>query len=682
MAQEGKTLRSLQSHNQHLKKGQHAALFCYLSQAIAMKRKRFLLLLILTCLAGVGYSQRADTLLRRAKVCYNRCPDSAFKLANQACLLARKSGNRVILIKSLNLITLIYWTKRDYITAKTYGKQSLHLVLDYHIDSLAGDSWMILGLLDHTACDYQAAIEKYSKAIWFYHQKNKIINLAKCYTNIGICQKELSRFNEAIRYCLAAANYFEIAGDDRNLSNTYKTIALCFVALNNYPTAIAYNKKALHIREHLNDRQLIAQSFNNIGFAFKESNQPDSAIFYLSKSIGLYENVRDSSLLVLPLQNLGSCLKMKGNLDKARGYIMRSLHIASNYDMKEEVAQGSLDLAEVYTSENKFNLAITAVNKTENTAIQLKLAELLMDAYTAKSNLYMHAGSFEKALIYDKKRNVIKDSLFTVAKNKTIEELEIKYQTREKEKDISALHFQNDLGSKIVKQQKRFILILIVAGFLLLLLLVIAYNNFRVKNKANKRIRTLMQELHHRVKNNLQILSGLFTMQIEELSDEKTKSALRENELRLASMNLVHNKLYLDNSNNQIEMGDYLTKLLQHVKASFAASNIHVHIDIEALMLDADKAVAIGLIVNELATNAFKYAFGEDEGQIYLSLKRVSSSKILLQLGDNGKGVDLIYREKVRSFGLKLVNLMARQLNSTVNIKSDKGIHYEFEMAL
>jgi two-component sensor histidine kinase len=193
----------------------------------------------------------------------------------------------------------------------------------------------------------------------------------------------------------------------------------------------------------------------------------------------------------------------------------------------------------------------------------------------------------------------------------------------------------------------------------------------------------LMRDMHHRVKNNLQILSGLFSMQIENLSDENTKIALRENEARLTSMNLIHNKLYLDNTTTKIEMNDYLTKLLNHIKDSFGVykqRDVSLRIEVSTIMLEADKAVAIGLIANELATNAFKYAFTEAGGEIHLGLKLIEKSKLLLTLCDNGVGLKEENKDRPPSFGLRLVNLMARQLNSTLITKSNPGVFYQMEI--
>jgi two-component sensor histidine kinase len=626
-------------------------------------------------------NQNPDTLLKKANAVKD--PLTGIILAKQAYKIAEQKKDKRIVIKSLNIIAGYYYDLRDYRNGKITAKNALFIAEGYRTDSLSGDSWLYLGMADYGTGAFKQAIDEYKKAAIIFKNTNQISGLAAVYLNIGICERKLSLYSEAINYYLLSSAIFENLKNEENLSHTFNSIALCFVELNNYPKALEYNKKALAIRQKLNDRQAIAQSLNNIGFTFKRYAKPDSAIYYLNKSLAMYKAGSDSSEIVLTLQNLGSSWKTKGDLRKAENYVKRSLRIASNYDMTEEIARGDADLAEIYTQQKKYGQALNAINITIGTAQKLKLPELLMEAYGIKYNLYNYSGDYKNALLYANKKTDLKDSLFSVAKNRTISELEIKYQTDQKVKDIAALNLKNSLDQKIVRQQRLSIIVLVVAAVLLLLLFVIAYNSFRVKNKANQRIQTLMRDMHHRVKNNLQILSGLFSMQIENLSDENTKIALRENEARLTSMNLIHNKLYLDNTTTKIEMNDYLTKLLNHIKDSFGVykqRDVSLRIEVSTIMLEADKAVAIGLIANELATNAFKYAFTEAGGEIHLGLKLIEKSKLLLTLCDNGVGLKEENKDRPPSFGLRLVNLMARQLNSTLITKSNPGVFYQMEI--
>jgi two-component sensor histidine kinase len=191
--------------------------------------------------------------------------------------------------------------------------------------------------------------------------------------------------------------------------------------------------------------------------------------------------------------------------------------------------------------------------------------------------------------------------------------------------------------------------------------------------------------MHHRIKNNLQVLSGLITLQMEGLEDEKTKDALRANESRLVAMNLIHSKLYSDHTLTLVEMNVYLTRLLYHISKSYGdwgGNPVHSHTEIDDISLDAEKAVAIGLIVNELVTNAYKYAFDGRGGNLYLEFKRIGKTKAGLCLRDDGKGFDSPLQQSGESFGLKLVNLMARQLGTALTVENQNGMYWKMEIEL
>jgi two-component sensor histidine kinase len=210
-------------------------------------------------------------------------------------------------------------------------------------------------------------------------------------------------------------------------------------------------------------------------------------------------------------------------------------------------------------------------------------------------------------------------------------------------------------------------------------LFIIAYNSFRIKNKSNQRIQTLNLESNHRISNNLQLLSSIFTLQLSDSKNDSVRKTLIENDTRLTCMQLIHNKLYQDNTTTRIEMQEYLTNLLFHIRDAFGDNDINLRIEVNKMMVEADKAISIGLIVNELTTNAIKYAFGENGGEIYLALKR-DKQKLLLILSDNGKGLKGGTTIEAKSFGLKLVNILTRQLNATLVVNHDYGLKYIIEI--
>ena len=661
----------------------------YFNSIMKNSKGLYLLLLLLLLLTPFAWSQKKtspiDVSLTQIKAAYAIDPQKGISLAKQLYAFAVREHLKTAELDILRQLTYFYWDIPDYRNARLFAQKAVMAASAAGVDSLTGDFLVLTGAIDYINSNYSTAIDNYREALTYYKKDKLETRMANTYLNIGICEMKLCRFEPANEYFLQSARIFDRLKDLRDLSAVYNSMGTCFLSLNDPAKSLEYNRKAFAVRLELKDSLLLAQSMNNIGEAFRNQQQYDSALFYLFRCMDMRANVKDSGILVLTLQNIGATFRQTGNPQKAVPFILRSLNIAAVYDMKEAIARGQLDLANAYMDEKKYQPALAAVKTAVNIASDLKTPELLMNAAGTYHDIYQATGDYKNALIWYQRENTLKDSLFTAAKSKAISELEIKYQTSQKEKDIASLHARNYLQQKIVRQQQVSIVALVICALLLLLLCGFAYYHYRIKNKANQRIQTLMRDLHHRVKNNLQMLAGLFSMQISELKDENTRNTLRENETRLVSMNLIHNRLYQNESDTQIAMNEYLTKLLEHLRDAFAgdkAALIQLRIQVDPVEVEADIAVAIGLIVNELVTNSLKYAFDEKGGEVFLTLQQQDKSQLVLSIGDNGRGMPAHNKEKKSSFGLKLVHLLTRQLHTTLLVNNDQGTFYQMNIPL
>lgn len=186
----------------------------------------------------------------------------------------------------------------------------------------------------------------------------------------------------------------------------------------------------------------------------------------------------------------------------------------------------------------------------------------------------------------------------------------------------------------------------------------------------------LLKEIHHRVKNNLQIICSLLNMQADAINDEAMRAAFSDSRNRVRSMALIHEQLYQSPDLAHIELGEYLETLVASIQRSASAGSRHVAfvLDCHAVALDIDRAVPCGLIVNELVTNALKYAFPHGRrGTIGLQL-RAENQRVTLSVRDDGIGInpDLDWQES-DSIGLQLVAALAEQLEGHAQLDSDNG---------
>jgi len=201
------------------------------------------------------------------------------------------------------------------------------------------------------------------------------------------------------------------------------------------------------------------------------------------------------------------------------------------------------------------------------------------------------------------------------------------------------------------------------------------------RNRELREKEVLLKEIHHRVKNNLQVISSLVSLQADGSKDETVRGVLQDVSYRVRSMALVHEKLYQSKNLAKIDFAEYTRSLLNYLWRAHGnvASSVRLALDMETVSLPVDTAVPCGLILNELAGNALKHAFqGRDEGTVSVSLKNDAEERIHLCVSDNGVGLPegLVWRQ-AKSLGLRLVHMLAGQIDANVEVSSVTGTRFE-----
>ena len=188
---------------------------------------------------------------------------------------------------------------------------------------------------------------------------------------------------------------------------------------------------------------------------------------------------------------------------------------------------------------------------------------------------------------------------------------------------------------------------------------------------------TLLKEVHHRVKNNLAVVSSLLNLQAKQIKDESLKGMFEESQQRIKSIALVHEKLYRSKDLSRIDFSDYITTIIGELRSSYRkeGGEIGVNIRADTICLDIDAAVPCGLIINELVTNSLKYAFpGSKSGEVGISVTE-SDSLYTLTVKDNGRGLPEGFdHTRTGTLGLQLVEALTRQLRGTLEIRSVAGM--------
>ncbi|NDP26941.1 MAG: sensor histidine kinase [Flavobacterium sp.] len=266
---------------------------------------------------------------------------------------------------------------------------------------------------------------------------------------------------------------------------------------------------------------------------------------------------------------------------------------------------------------------------------------------------------------------------------------------------ILLLPFCKGFNTRDISQNQQ--IIFTVALLIIVILQAMLYRNYRLKQKSNNQLallnndlesknllldkknaenELLLKEIHHRVKNNLEVVSSLLALQSAQIDNPNTKEAITEGQNRINSIGIVHQKLYQGANLGTIEMKDYFLSLSESILYSYGEKErINLKLIMEKLDLEIDTAIPLGLIINELMTNTIKYAFPNGEkGTITIKLEKQNNTILHLEVADNGIGKSNF--TKGTGFGGQLISLLTQQLNGTMKEIIQNGTILIFDFKL
>lgn len=271
-------------------------------------------------------------------------------------------------------------------------------------------------------------------------------------------------------------------------------------------------------------------------------------------------------------------------------------------------------------------------------------------------------------------------------------------KTYSKELSESLANFKTDIAIKekqkeveLEKVKTKLYAIIAILAFVLFIITLLVLRKIKKQSKELKEKNLLIEktlhekellvkEVHHRVKNNFQIVSSLLELQTKGIEDERALELAHEGQNRVKSMALIHQKLY-QNESGLIDFDEYIRVLIKELSSMYASTNANVKTSIisKNVMFDVDTAIPLGLIINEIITNSYKYAFKNDkENSLSISLEKENNKDYKLVIEDNGPGLSKeINVKRAKSLGLRLVNRLVKQLHGTLKQTNSKGAKFE-----
>lgn len=523
--------------------------------------------------------------------------------------------------------------------------------------------------------DYERALSYFDQFLSHFLKPYDSTSVANVQYQIGICLLELGRIEESIKAFNITAELDEAL--DRNVY-AYNMLGKAYRKAKLFTKSEAFYLKAY---EHWKEKENIdgqSRALMNLGNLKMELGERDAAKQLFLRSVALDQS--NDYALAYSSENLGDWYLKAEQYDSAYHYTLQSYRLRQAFNNSRELAMIEHQLGRVHMAREQYRLALPFLQRAFATAEKQGEQERIRDVAADLSRWYEDQGNYREALRYKETFITAKDSLLNESIARAVADVSEKYETEQKEETIEQLNTQNRLQASLLQARQRQLLIVLVGATLLIGLLFGIYrlyrqlklqNQFIEKNLREKEI--LLKEIHHRVKNNLQVIASLLRIQSRSITDEQAKQALLDGRSRVRSMALIHEDLYQENNLSGIFMPDYLGKLAHDIFRIYnvASDRIRLQTAIAPLRLDVDTVIPIGLIVNELITNALKHAFPEyRSGVVTLSLQEQTGT-LVLEVCDNGLGIQEAATEG--AYGLSMIEIFREKLEGELYITADGG---------
>ncbi len=558
--------------------------------------------------------------------------------------------------------------------------------------------------------DYSEARNMLLRSLTFYTEL-KYKELQGVYDLLGAAYNQLGDLDNALKYALLSVKTAEEVKDSTTqLSTSYNRLGLIYYNLDDKPKAVECQSKALQISIKLKDTSSIQILTGNLAHAYLKLKRPEEAL-KLMKWLERNYPAKELHLSAWIAECMLASYCALEQYDLARPYaqsVEKARLALPPRDPFDEQLFGPLSLYYLGIHQSheahRFGLLLlTTAMKNRQHQLQASAHALL---YKADSS----TGNYQEALEHFRMFKVVNDSVFSDAKMRQISRLQVQYETEQKDQALQLKEQNIALLTREAQLQKaelrstRFTRNVIIAGACMLVaLLFLGYNRYQLKLRSNRRLKQqqdeihrknasleelilsqnklldekewLLKEIHHRVKNNLQIVMSLLNTQAAFLGDKDALNVIKESRYRMHAISLIHQKLYQSENMALIDMRAYIRELVLYLKDGFLDVNkIKFNLNIAPVKLDVSQSVPIGLILNEAITNAIKYAF-VGCGTITVSLQSSNTGCLTLIIADNGKGFpENEVPARKGSMGMMLMNTLAEQLEGTLNIRSNNGV--------
>jgi len=539
--------------------------------------------------------------------------------------------------------------------------------------------------------DFSKALEYFLKSIKLSKEINYQKGLASTYHNIAFLYRDQGKISQALEYYFKSLKITEAIGDKSIIATSLNDIGIVYTNQGNIQKALEFYHKSLQLREELGDKINVASSIYNIASLYQKNDSIPKALVYYQKSLKIFEDLNYKRGIANSLVKMGMLLEKDGNNPKALDNYIKSLRINEEIEDKRGIAISLNSIGNIYYKQINIKKAKEYANKSLGVAQKLGFPGEIKNAAELLSKIYQYENNWKESFKMERLFITMRDSIRNENTEKDVVRQQASYEIEKKEQEILLLSTQNEV-QKLKLDRNKILIISFSIGFgLAIILVLVTYKGYKKKQVVNKLLekqkeeitkkneekKAMLQEIHHRVKNNLQVVNSLLKFQSREIEDEKVVNMFKEAQSRVVSMALLHEKMYRSEDLQHINIKEHITLLVTDLVNSYAVGKkIKLNIVIEEVNIGLQTLVPLGLIINEMITNSLKYAFKDrDKGTITVHLKQLDAKLLELLIGDDGVGY--VPEKKSEGLGTKLIQIFTKQLNGTMTKIDHSGTFYK-----
>lgn len=626
--------------------------------------------------------------------------DGRREASMEALAILNKYGTPTLQAEALIEVGGTYQNKPVDLDKKIfYYKAGAQRYLDIKDYLHAGNMLEYTGELYNIKNEFRQSLKILDSALILY-KLSGYPRLHGIYSLMGATYMFMSDFQNALRYNIMAIETGEKLHETGIImSPIYNRLGMIYFSIEDYQPAMDYFNRGLRIAYLNHDTPSIQTIQMNMAYIYRKTGQFSLALDTIRAAEKNYIHPDSDDSAEVATRYLYIYLDQK-DYEGAAPYFKRLVTIYNRHPTSPGSAQFTRLAIASYlqrTGQMKESLPylMAAEQETKTREEQISRKVMLYQLfYRADSAL----GNIQAELLHFKQYKQYSDSLTTVQKSRQLASLQLQFEGAKKDQDIQLLKQKSALQEASLQKERIFRNVIFAGVCTLLFILALTYNRSRLKQRSNLQLQQkqdeinhqnellkkllvekewLLKEIHHRVKNNLQIVISLLNSQSIYLDNQDAIEAIRNSQHRMHAMSLIHQKLYQTDNLATIDMSWYIKELVAYMRDSFPTeTTITFQLQIEPLELDVAQAVPLGLILNEAVSNAIKYAFkGKEQGIISITLVTIDDAHRELCIFDNGTGLSRQWNAdaETTTLGMSLMRGLSEQLDGTFEVKTRQG---------